>query len=86
MGALLLAGTLSRYPTLSEKQLWKVGSRPQVMCESVGGREPQSPLALTAINSPAVPQLSGEDSLWSVPGRGGGTVLYVPGQAMASSH
>lgn len=47
MGALLLAETVSRYPTGSEKQLWRAGSKLQVMCESEGREAPGSRAAGT---------------------------------------
>lgn len=40
MGALLLAGTVSRYPAWAEKQLQSLGSRPQVEGDSVGREGP----------------------------------------------
>ena len=40
MDALLLAGTVSRYPAWSEKQLQSLGSSPQVVDDSVGREGP----------------------------------------------
>ena len=89
MGALLLAGTVSRYPTWSEKQLWSVGSRPQAVGDS-GQRGPQfsgllAPPALTGINRLRAPTVLLGQSVVSSRMRGG-RVLNAPGQARVSSH